>query len=76
MAVALAYTAVRTQILKLTPKHTAILIDVGGRDTNSFRTILTFPDIFLVPVQPRSFDIWSINQVSSLIEEAREIVQC
>lgn len=72
-AVSLTGAAVRTQILKLAPKHTDIIIDVGGRDTGSFRAALTVSDTLLVPVQPRTFDIWSIDQVATLIEEARAI---
>jgi chromosome partitioning protein len=72
-AVALTGAAVRTQVLKLAPKYTDIIIDVGGRDTGSFRAALTISDTLLVPVQPRTFDIWSIDQVAALVEEARAI---
>lgn len=72
-AVSLTGAAVRTQVLKLAPKHTDIIIDVGGRDTGSFRAALTVSEMLLVPVQPRTFDIWSIDQVAALIEEARAI---
>jgi chromosome partitioning protein len=30
-------------------------------------------DLFLLPVQPRSFDIWALDSVSALVREAREI---
>jgi chromosome partitioning protein len=72
-AVALTGAAVRTQVLKLAPKYADILIDVGGRDTGSFRAALTVSDTLLVPVQPRTFDIWAIDQVATLIAEARAI---
>jgi chromosome partitioning protein len=72
-AVALTGAAVRTQARQLTAKYADILIDVGGRDTGSFRAALTIADILLVPVQPRTFDVWALDQVSALIEEARTI---
>lgn len=72
-ALALTGAAVRTQVLKLTPKYTDILIDVGGRDTGSFRAALTVSDTLLVPIHPRTFDIWAIDQVVALTEEARTL---
>lgn len=72
-AVALSGAAVRSQVRQLAPKYDDIIIDVGGRDTGSFRAALTVTDILLVPVQPRSFDVWALDQVTALIEEARSI---
>ena len=34
---------------------------------------LTVADTLLVPVQPRSFDVWALDQVAALVAEAREI---
>jgi chromosome partitioning protein len=65
--------AVRTQVRQLAAKYGDILIDVGGRDTGSLRAALTVSDVLLVPVQPRSFDLWAVDQMAALVEEAREI---
>jgi chromosome partitioning protein len=72
-AVALQGTALRTQVRQLSPKYQDIIIDVGGRDNGSLRAALTVADTLLVPVQPRSFDIWALDQVATLVREAREI---
>jgi chromosome partitioning protein len=72
-AVALHGAALRTQTRQLTPKYDDIVIDVGGRDTGSLRAALTVAHTVLVPVQPRSFDIWAIGQMAELVREAREI---
>ena len=69
-AVALSGAAVRTQVRQLAPKYDDIIIDVGGRDTGSFRAALTVTDTLLVPVQPRTFDVWALEQVAALIDEA------
>ncbi len=71
--VSLKGVALRQQVRKLAPKYDMIVIDVGGRDTGSFRAALTVTDILLIPVLPRTFDVWALDQVASLIEEAREI---
>jgi chromosome partitioning protein len=72
-AVALHGAALRTQTRQLAPKYEDLVIDVGGRDTGSLRAALTVAHTVLVPVQPRSFDIWAIGQMAELVREAREI---
>ncbi len=47
-----------------------IIIDCGGRDTTSLRAALTISDIFLVPFQPKSFDIWTTVKVYMFVKEA------
>ena len=72
-AVRLQGNSLRTQVRQLTNKYDDIIIDVGGRDTGSLRAALTITDLILIPVQPRSFDIWALEQVKTLIEEAQSI---
>lgn len=72
-AVSLHGATIRTQVRLLAPKYADIVIDVGGRDTGSLRAALTVADVVLVPVKPRSFDLWGVDQTADLIKEAREI---
>jgi chromosome partitioning protein len=69
-AVALTGTMIRTQVPKLAAHYQDVIIDVGGRDTGSFRAALTIADTLLVPVQPRTFDVWAMETVARLVEEA------
>jgi chromosome partitioning protein len=71
-AIALTGAAVRTQVLRLAPKYQDIIIDAGGRDTASLRAALTVSDTALVPFQPRSFDLWTLEKIISLLTEAKE----
>ncbi|HIJ39180.1 MAG TPA: AAA family ATPase [Rhodospirillaceae bacterium] len=64
--------AVRNQALSLAKHYDDILIDAGGRDNAALRATLTVADIAVVPFQPRSFDVWTLDKVGSLIAEARE----
>ena len=66
-------SAVRTEILKLKSNYDDIIIDCGGRDTTSLRAALMVSDIFLVPFQPKSFDIWTAVKVAELVEEAKSL---
>jgi chromosome partitioning protein len=72
-AVRLQGTALRTQVRQLAPKYDDLIIDVGGRDTSSLRAALTVAHTLVIPVQPRSFDIWAVDHVAALVKEAREI---
>jgi cellulose biosynthesis protein BcsQ len=72
-AVALHGANLRTQARQLATKYADILIDVGGRDTGSLRAALTVADVVLIPVKPRSFDLWGVDQTAELVKEAREI---
>jgi chromosome partitioning protein len=72
-AVSLQGAAVRTQVRQMVGKYDDILIDVGGRDTGSLRAALTVADRLLVPVQPRTFDIWALDQMAELVAEAKAL---
>ena len=69
-AVSLHGAALRTQVRQLAPKYDEIIIDVGGRDTGSLRAALTVAHTLLIPVQPRSFDIWAVDHMAELVKEA------
>lgn len=70
-AIKLHGSAVRSEVLRLAPKHDDVVIDVGGRDTAGQRAALSIADIYLIPVFPGSFDIWTLEPVAQLVEEAR-----
>jgi chromosome partitioning protein len=72
-AVALRGANIRSRVRQLTPKYSNIVIDVGGRDTGSLRAALTVADVVLIPVKPRSFDLWGVDQTAELVKEAREL---
>jgi chromosome partitioning protein len=63
--------AVRTETLRLAEKYDTIIIDTGGRDTTSQRAALSITDVLLVPFVPRSFDVWTLEKVATLVEEMR-----
>jgi chromosome partitioning protein len=72
-AVALHGKAIRDQTRQLAPKYSDIVIDVGGRDTGSLRAALTVAETVIIPVQPRSFDVWGVDQTAELVRDARGI---
>lgn len=63
----------RAQLLKMVADYDDIIVDTGGRDTTSQRSVLTIANVFLTPFQPRSLDVWTAGRVVSLIEEIRSV---
>ena len=70
-SIKLTGASVRTETLRLAKKCDDIVIDTGGRDTTSQRAALTVADKLIVPFVPRSFDVWTLEKVASLVEEMR-----
>ncbi len=68
-SVKLSGLSVRNEVLKMKEKYDHIVIDAGGRDTASQRAAMVVSDIFLVPFAPRSFDMWTLEQVEQLVKE-------
>ncbi|MFD2936167.1 AAA family ATPase [Spirosoma flavum] len=60
---------VRKQIEALKPKYDHIVIDTGGRDTTSQRAAMFVCDIYLSPFAPRSYDLWTVTKVATLVDE-------
>lgn len=63
--------ALRGQVLQQREKYDDIVIDAGGRDSSALRAALMLCDVLLVPFQPRSFDVWALEDISELLIEAR-----
>ena len=72
-AVKLTGGAVRSQVAKLREKYDHVVIDTGGRDTTSQRAALVISDVYLVPFNPRSFDIWTLHKVQNIVNEVRAV---
>lgn len=69
--IALKGRAVVTEITRLKPKYDDIVIDVGAGETASQKGALAVADLYLVPMAPRSFDVWTLEKVAALVEDAR-----
>jgi chromosome partitioning protein len=65
--------ALRSEILKMKGKYDDIIVDAGGRDTMNQRAALTTADKLIVPFVPRSFDLWTLDNVSSIVQEIKQI---
>ena len=47
-----------------------IIIDIGGRDSNAFRSALMLSDVLVIPTIPRSYDLAALNDLYAVLEDA------
>lgn len=66
-------SALRAQVQQQRAKWDDIVIDVGGRDSTALRAALTLSDVLVVPFAPRSYDVWALEDIAGLVEEARSL---
>ncbi len=50
-----------------------IIIDAGGRDSTALRAALAISDALLMPVAPRNFELWAVEDMAELVDEVRDI---
>lgn len=63
--------AVRSEVTRMAKKYDDVVIDVGGRDTAGQRAALAVADTYVIPFLLGSFDVWTLESVGKLVEEAR-----
>lgn len=61
----------RQQVTMAKARYADIIIDAGGRDNSALRAALMLADLVLIPFQPRSFDVWALDDMAMLLAEAR-----
>jgi chromosome partitioning protein len=66
-------TALRGQVQQQRNKWQDIIIDAGGRDSTALRAALILSDALLVPFAPRSYDVWALDDMAALVDEAHSV---
>ncbi|RBI66114.1 chromosome partitioning protein ParA [Vreelandella sulfidaeris] len=66
-------TTLRAQVQQQADKFDDIIIDAGGRDSTALRAALVLSDVLLVPFAPRSYDVWALEDMAKLVDEARSV---
>ncbi|WP_250435803.1 AAA family ATPase [Caballeronia sp. ATUFL_F2_KS9A] len=63
----------RAQVTAQAGAYDHVIIDAGGRDSSALRAALTVADTALIPFLPRSFDVWAMEDIAELVDEARSV---
>lgn len=66
-------TTLKVEAKALSKKYQDIIIDTGGRDTPELRAGLLVADVFVAPLRPSQFDLWTLNKINNLVEEVLSI---
>ena len=66
-------TTLRAQLWLQKDRFGDVIIDAGGRDSSALRVALALSDVVVAPFAPRSFDVWALNDLAALAEEALAI---
>ena len=61
----------RQQVKLATPDYDDVFIDVGASDTRTLRVALALADFILVPVVPRTFDVWGTDGFGDLLGDVQ-----
>ena len=72
-SVILRESQLRSEIERMQTKYDDVIVDTGGRDTRAQRACLSLADILILPFNPRSLDIWTIENVEKLLEDMRTV---
>jgi chromosome partitioning protein len=70
-AVAASGKGLQAQLADLAGRYGDVIVDTGGRDSPETRTALVAASIVLVPVQPSQADLWSLEKLVALVDQAR-----
>ncbi len=62
----------RAQVQQQAPSYDTVIVDVGGRDSAALRMALLLTDLLIVPVVPRSLDVWAFADMAGLVDGAQE----
>ena len=68
--------AIISEIKKMINNYDDIIIDVGGRETSSQRAALCIAHQCIIPFKPKSFDMWTLGLIKTLISEAKIFNPC
>ena len=63
----------RAQVRQQADGFDDVIIDAGGRDSTALRAALVLSDVLLVPFAPRSYDVWALDDIAGLVDEARSV---
>jgi chromosome partitioning protein len=58
------------QLRDLAPRYDDLIVDAGGRDSVELRSAMVAADRLLVPIQASQFDVWTLEQMDALVEQA------
>ena len=60
-----------SELRDLSKRYEDIIVDAGGRDSVELRAALVVANHVCVPIQASQFDVWTLDQMDSLVNQAQ-----
>ena len=64
---------VSSQLEDLSGRYEDLIVDAGGRDSVELRSAMVAADRIFVPLQASQFDVWTLEQMNELVEQAQAL---
>lgn len=64
---------VTAQLGDLEERYDDLIVDAGGRDSVELRAAMVVADRLFVPLQASQFDVWTLERMNELVEQARAL---
>ena len=64
---------VARQLADLATRYDDVIVDAGGRDSVELRSAMVSADRLYIPVQASQFDVWTLEQMDTLVQQAQAI---
>lgn len=64
---------VTAQLEDLSDRYDDLLVDAGGRDSVELRAAMVVADRVFVPLQASQFDVWTLERMNELVEQAQAL---
>jgi chromosome partitioning protein len=61
------------EVRAMAEKYRDVVIDAGGRDSVELRAAMTVADALFIPIQASQFDVWTLDAMNLLVEQAGAI---
>jgi len=63
--------AIASDLRAMAQRFHSVIVDAGGRDSVELRYALTVAERLYIPITPGQFDVWTLETMSGLIDQAR-----
>lgn len=73
--VSLKGNRIHSELADLAGRYGCVVVDAGGRDSVELRSALVVTDLLVIPLRPSQFDVWTLEKMDALVDQAAAINQ-
>jgi chromosome partitioning protein len=61
------------ELKALAAKYELVIVDVGGRDSPTLRSVLIATDLAVVPLAARGPELWALDDLAQVLDDVRSV---